>query len=291
MALTHVVRQQSDLGRWTRARRVSDPRLRPLVARDYIGFRQEAATFGRWLHPPLPVVSLIVTLEGPLRAGGRSLPGAWFGGLGETCELVEVGSTHASLDLKLSPLGAYTVCGQPLRALGGDCVSLDDMFGSAGRRLEQRLHETERWDERFNVVDRFLLHRASLGIRPHRLVVAAWSRLHETAGGIRIGALAAELGFSRRHLTTVFHEQIGLAPKTVARQLRFQSVCRRLEREPARWADIAVDCGYCDQAHLNREFRDLVGITPTDFVARVIPGGGTLGGGITFVQDGGAETA
>ncbi len=164
------------------------------------------------------------------------------------------------------------------------------MFGADGRRLEHRLHETDDWDERFDVVDRFLVHRASLGIRPHALVVAAWSRLHETAGGVRIGTLADELGFSRRHLTTVFHEQVGLAPKMVARQLRFQSVCRRLERNPARWADIAFDCGYCDQAHLNREFRDLVGITPTAFLARLIPGSRVVADEITFVQDGGAET-
>lgn len=124
-----------------------------------------------------------------------------------------------------------------------------------------------------------------MGPRPHPLVVAAWARLRETAGGIRIGALAAELGASRRHLTTTFHQQVGLPPKTVARLLRFERVCRRVERNPARWADIAYDSGYCDQAHLNRDFRDLAGTTPTDFLARLIPGGGVVGDGITIVQD------
>ncbi|MGH2913649.1 MAG: helix-turn-helix domain-containing protein [Solirubrobacteraceae bacterium] len=166
------------------------------------------------------------------------------------------------------------------------------MFGAAGRRLEQRLHETDDWDERFDVLDRFLLERAGDGPRPHRLAVEAWSRLHATAGAVRIGALAAELGCSRRHLTAVFHEQVGLAPKTVGRLLRFRSVCRRLERDPARWADIAYAAGYCDQAHLNREFRDLAGTTPTDFLARLIPGDRTApSGDITFVQDGGAQAA
>lgn len=285
MSHTRVVEHQSELGSWSRARRVPDPRLRPLVAREYVGFRQEAAGFTRWLEPPRPVASLIVTLEGQLRAGGRLLAGAWIGGLGDACELVEFDATHASLDLKLPPLGAYVLCGQPLRALGGGCVALDDLFGPAGRRLDERMRGADDWDTRFDLLERFLLDRAAVGAQPHPLVVAAWSRLRETSGGMRIGALAVELGASRRHLTATFHDQVGLPPKTVARLLRFERVCRRLGRDPARWADIAYDSGYCDQAHLNRDFRELAGTTPSDFLARLIPGGGVIGDGVAIVQD------
>ena len=82
-----------------------------------------------------------------------------------------------------------------------------------------------------------------------------------------------------------FSEQIGLPPKAAARLLRFRNVCRRIEAEPARWADIAFDAGYCDQSHLNRDFRELAGTTPSDFLARRIPGGGVVGDEIPFLQD------
>jgi len=281
---TELVRHESELGCWTRARRRPDPRLRRLVARDFVGFRQQVADVGSWLQPPVAVVSVIVTLEGPLRAGGRALPGAWLGGLGGTCEVVEIGATHASLDLKLPPLGAYALCGQPLRSLAGEFVALDDLFGAPGQRLEERLREAEDWDGRFDVLERFLLDRASVPCWPHPMVAAAWSRLHETAGAVRIDALAAELGFSRRHLTTTFHEQVGLAPKAVARMLRFSQVRERLVRAPGRWADIAYESGYCDQAHLNRDFRQLAGTTPTDFLAS-LTADHAIADGIPFVQD------
>jgi AraC-like DNA-binding protein len=71
----------------------------------------------------------------------------------------------------------------------------------------------------------------------------------------------------------------GLSPKTVARLLRFADVRQRIERAPARWAQVAFDVGYADQSHLNRDFRQLAGTTPTDFVARLIPGGGVVGDG------------
>lgn len=55
--------------------------------------------------------------------------------------------------------------------------------------------------------------------------------------------------------------------------MRFQAVRRRLQSEPGRLAEIAADCGYCDQSHLDRDCRDLAGITPSDFLARQVPGG------------------
>ena len=54
----------------------------------------------------------------------------------------------------------------------------------------------------------------------------------------------------------------------------------RLERDPAGIAEIAAAAGYYDQAHLNRDFRELAGVTPTEFVERLIPGGGVLGDGL-----------
>ena len=55
-----------------------------------------------------------------------------------------------------------------------------------------------------------------------------------------VGQLARELGCSRRHLIWRFREQIGPAPKTAARLVRFQRAVRLLERDDGRrFAEIA----------------------------------------------------
>jgi AraC-like DNA-binding protein len=67
-------------------------------------------------------------------------------------------------------------------------------------------------------------------------------------------------------LITRFRQQVGLPPKTAARLIRFDAVWRRLaDRPPARWDQIAAECGYADQAHLIRDFRQFTGATPTEF--------------------------
>jgi AraC-like DNA-binding protein len=94
-------------------------------------------------------------------------------------------------------------------------------------------------------------------------------RLHESGGQLRIGDLAAEIGTSRRYLEMRFAEQVGLAPKTVARIARFHNAARLATMTPRRdLAELACACGYSDHAHLDREFREFSGCTPTEFLAQ-----------------------
>jgi AraC-like DNA-binding protein len=62
-----------------------------------------------------------------------------------------------------------------------------------------------------------------------------------------------------------FREHIGLPPKTVARVLRFEQAVRLAEETELSWLEIALRCGYYDQAHLIRDFRAISGCTPGTF--------------------------
>ena len=84
--------------------------------------------------------------------------------------------------------------------------------------------------------------------------------------------LAAGTGWSSRYLASRFRTEIGLTPKTAARVIRFGRARRllvsQLAADPAaRLADLAVTCGYFDQAHLAREFRALAGCPPSQLLA------------------------
>jgi AraC-like DNA-binding protein len=269
-----------------RTLRAPDRRLAPLLYRPLLGFEQRGGGFSRLLEPPRPALTLMVDVEGSIRADGVQLPDAWIAGLSDRYAIVEFGDTYASLDLELTPLGAYRLLGRPVSDLEGATASLPDLFGAAGRRLAERLRESSSWGERFDHVESFLLARAAIGPEPSPVVAWAYWRLWQSDGRMRVRELAAEAGCSRRHLSAAFHEQVGLSPKMTARLMRFQAVRRMIERQPVRWAEIAFDAGYADQAHLSRDFRDLAGTTPSDFASRLVPGGGVVGDDLPFVQDG-----
>jgi AraC-like DNA-binding protein len=282
---TRIVRSESDAGRLTRATAAVDPRLDGVVSREYVGVAQDAARPFRWLQPPIASLTLIVTLREPVQTAAGGLPEDWVGGMNDTPDVVELPPRHESLDFKLTPLGAYAVIGIPVCELTGAFRSLEDLFGPSGRRLGDQVRDTPDWPGRFALVEEFLLRRAATGPQPTPVVVHACSRLCQADGRLGIGELAATVGCSRRYLAAKFRDEVGLTPKTAARVLRFADVRRRLQADPARFADIAQACGYYDQAHLNRDFRELAGTTPTDFVARQSVAGRPGDGEVTFVQD------
>lgn len=81
----------------------------------------------------------------------------------------------------------------------------------------------------------------------------------------RVDRVAARLGVSARHLRRAFVESIGVGPKDYARTIRLQRAVRRAKTS-SDWARIATDAGYYDQAHLIGDFRQLIGLTPVEYV-------------------------
>jgi AraC-like DNA-binding protein len=73
-------------------------------------------------------------------------------------------------------------------------------------------------------------------------------------------------GYSHRRFITLFSRAVGLTPKAYCRVLRFQCVLRRARNGGfASLIDLAMASGYSDQSHFNREFRELTGVTPTEY--------------------------
>jgi AraC-like DNA-binding protein len=81
-------------------------------------------------------------------------------------------------------------------------------------------------------------------------------------GQLCLEDFAAVAGIGVRQLRRACHKQSGLAPKHLARVLRFRHVVTRLRHGEQNMAHLSLECGYCDQAHMIREFRELAGISP-----------------------------
>lgn len=95
-------------------------------------------------------------------------------------------------------------------------------------------------------------------------VRAALAAVVRSGGNARLPEVAAEAGWSVRHLERRFGEAVGLSVKAYARivRLRRTLVAGVLEAGAPTWARHAFDAGYADQAHLVREAVALTGLTP-----------------------------
>ncbi|MDN5860744.1 MAG: helix-turn-helix domain-containing protein [Pseudonocardia sp.] len=254
--------------------------LRGLVI-DYGGYAEVSATPVRRRQAPVGAATLIVsfgpslTLDGP---AGRSTRGSFLAGLHESAVLTEFVGVQRGIQVNLTPLGTYTLLGMPTEALTNRTPALDELAVPALAALPERLAEDPDWPARFARIDAALLGLLERAPRlPDPEVRAAWRALRCSGGAAGIAELAAATGWSRRHLQTRFRAQVGLAPKTAARVVRFERAARLLvpvladggpaAATTATLADVAATCGYADHAHLTREFRALAGVTPSMYVA------------------------
>jgi AraC-like DNA-binding protein len=215
-------------------------------------------------------------------------------GLSNGPTLTEHAGSQHGIQVDLSPPAARALLGVPLCELTNRVIALEDVLGSSVNEFLERLYEEPSWERRFNLIEGELAGRLTEAPAVPAPISAAWRRLSDTGGRTEVGELARELGYSRRRLSSRFREELGLSPKAFARVLRFEHATERLARnDGARFAEIAQDCGYYDQAHMNRDFCEFAGISPSAYVGRLLPDGGGVSGSadVPFVQDGAAAAA
>ena len=192
------------------------------------------------------------------RIGGAALCGAFTRHFAiDTAEQREI------VGVGFRPGGAFPFFAAPADATCEVHAELGDLWGRDGQVVRERVLEAATPQGKLAVLDTILRERA---VRP---LASDGSLEHATvalAGGASVAAVAEQLGTSSKTFGRRFSERIGLTPKRYARVSRFQRVLDRITAaRPPAWAELALDCGYFDQAHFIHEFREFAGICPTDY--------------------------
>ncbi len=166
------------------------------------------------------------------------------------------------LGVRFQPSGAFSFLQLPVHELTGRVVPLEDVARPKDRPLLQRMREGQRLSERARTFEKLFLSRTQENGHGDPGVDGGVYELLRAGGCVRVEGLAQVAGLSRRQLERRFRERVGIGPKLLSRILRFQRVLRAFEAA-ANWAGAAADCGYYDQSHLIRDFRQFTGECPT----------------------------
>ncbi|MGW4772679.1 helix-turn-helix domain-containing protein [Nocardia sp. NPDC004278] len=246
----------------------------------YVGYR--LCGFAPGLHRGLPsrhmtfIVSIGPSIDVVAQTDSRQSPADYrcvLSGLQASSAVIAHNGYQEGIGIELTPLGSRALFGMPASALWNTSVECAEVTGPVGRQLWEQLQELSTWPDRFAACDRILTALACHDRLVTPELTWAWQTLVDTDGAAQIGALAAEIGWSRQHLTRRFGAEFGLSPKLAARIARFERARRMIGHTPSyvTIAQVAATCGYYDQAHLNRDFAELAGCSPTIWLAEEIP--------------------
>ena len=188
-------------------------------------------------------------------------PHAFVVGTMSTALLTPRAGRVSLFGIRFRPGAAFPFLGLPLREVTDQRVGLDTLWGASAEPLiDAVMHGAN--------VERVLLGRRPRVAREDEIVPRAVALFRQARGGVAVRDVAAALGLGERRLNRAFDRCVGLSPKGFARVMRFREVCLEIQRGAALpWTRMAGDAGYADQPHLIREFRDLAGLTPSQYAA------------------------
>jgi len=167
------------------------------------------------------------------------------------------------------PGGACLFLPMPAAEVTNQVVDLFTLWGTAAIDLREQLQAAQTRAEMVCILERFLLAHVAWELRPHLAVPFALASFQAGKERRSISEVTAQLGMSPKRFIHLFEEAVGLTPKMFCRLLRFQEGLQRITRgQPARWADLALDSGYFDQAHFIHDFQAFAGLTPGAYLVQ-----------------------
>lgn len=171
------------------------------------------------------------------------------------------------LGVHFKPGGAMPFLGVPASELKDLDVALPDIWGSNAAKLRDRLAVAHDVPAMFDVMQDALLAQLQRAPAYHPAVAFALDefRLRQCS----VADVADRIGLSQRRFTQIFSDTVGLTPKLYCRIQRFQRALKTVHGcDAVDWTDLALGCGYFDQAHFNHDFRAFSGFAPGEFLAR-----------------------
>jgi AraC-like DNA-binding protein len=137
-----------------------------------------------------------------------------------------------------------------------------DIFGTEMQELNNKLQDAISFDKIYDVIEKFLLQKVK-SIKTALPFDKAMLELLHKNGNVPIEKIASLACLSLRQFERVCKERVGFSPKLFSRLIRFSSAYRMRENFPLlSWTSIAYDCGYFDQMHLIRDFKEFTGVAP-----------------------------
>jgi len=198
--------------------------------------------------------------EGQNEGQWSSQPQFFFAGQITRPMFIRSSGAAKVLGIRFHPFGARRVLKVPAHETTELVLPLEDVAPELHRKLRS-LPEFDSTQQQLAMVDR-VLRDAALATESDSQVTAAVNRMMSSPIVADLDQVAAFANLGLRQFQRRFKDEVGMSPKLFCRIQRFQQVFQAVNAPNSSWVDAAMHCGYYDQSHLIRDFKDFSAETP-----------------------------
>lgn len=220
-------------------------------------------------YPPAPQNSLFFYINDRIKVRKENdadfieQPSSVIVGPQLTRVTLDINKSHKAVRVGFHPCGLYRLLGIPMAEMIDGSYDAVDVFGNEIQGVNNKLQEAQSFDEINVVVEKFLLQKVS-GLKKILPFDKAMLELMRFNGNLPIEQIASMACLSLRQFERISKDRIGLPPKVFSRLVRFSKAYRLRENFPQlSWMSIAHECGYFDQMHFIRDFKQFAGVAPS----------------------------
>lgn len=178
------------------------------------------------------------------------------------------GESHA-FGIKFAPGGFFPFLGKPVSSLAESSVAVREVFGRDADALESLILSTEDENVMAAAANDFLLQRLPQPDAKVALARELVAQILRERDLLTVEDLAKRSGMGVRSLQRLFSQYVGASPKWVIRRYRLHELLEQMHAgRQMDWAQLAVELGYFDQAHLIHDFKSITGYAPTEYAHR-----------------------
>lgn len=166
------------------------------------------------------------------------------------------------------PIGFTNFVNLPLENLVDLETPISELFGhEEAYILEQKMIQSANTRERIDIIEAFLLKMLIEKNTISNIVKSTVDVLMKTNGRTHINDILSNDISKRRQLERLFKKQIGISPKQLGKAIRLQATLNLLlNKKSETLTDIAYESEYFDQNHFIKDFKDLVGVRPKEYL-------------------------
>jgi AraC-like DNA-binding protein len=173
-----------------------------------------------------------------------------------------------AVGVKFRPGGFSGFLGRPVHEITDRSVPLADAFGPDAHDLEREAAGHAEPAGKIACAEAFLRARTPPPDPEVELVHAVVADMLAVDPSTTVQEIARRHAVSPRTLQRLFRRHVGVGPKWVLRRYRLQEAAEQLAAgERSDWTRLALDLGYFDHAHFIRDFRAVVGRSPSEYEA------------------------
>ncbi len=155
----------------------------------------------------------------------------------------------------------------PMTELADKDTELNSLFdGKKVAQIESAILNAESTNERILLIEKFLLILLKEAVDVPGLVKFVIDQILQTSGTVSIKEAMKDNLSQRRNLERKFVKRVGTSPKQLCRAIRFQKTLKTMLNSNKTLTDVGYENEFFDQAHFIKDFKDVTGISPKEFL-------------------------